>query len=107
MQVKNRGYELKISSSAEWDEIVKHAADLKGLYANGMIKAITHNLHKNSMNELEVILTVTNSNNGISVARDYQSFTELKGNDFLSEEIKAIANIILGYEEAEEIFFHD
>ncbi|HHD7495636.1 TPA: hypothetical protein ACOVJJ_004337 [Klebsiella oxytoca] len=39
--------------------------------------------------------------------RNYQFLIMLEDHDFLVKEIKVIANIILGYEEAEEGFLHD
>ncbi|HBV3339689.1 DUF1869 domain-containing protein (plasmid) [Klebsiella pneumoniae] len=107
MKHQNKGYELTISYLSESCDIVKHSLDLPGLYSYDVIKGVNHGLVENVNNELNAMLTITNNSNGISVTRNYQSILVLKDMNLLTKEIKEIANIILGYEEAEENFIHD
>ncbi|HHD7473810.1 TPA: DUF1869 domain-containing protein [Klebsiella oxytoca] len=107
MRQKNKGYELNIHSQDESKGIVEHSLDLQGLYTYDIINNLTHNLTKKTNNKQNAVLTITNCSNGISIVRNYQSLIMLEDHDFLVKEIKVIANIILGYEEAEEGFIHD
>ncbi|QFI19814.1 DUF1869 domain-containing protein (plasmid) [Klebsiella aerogenes] len=107
MEHKNIGYELKIHSQDDLQGIVEHSLDLQGLCSYDIVNNLIHYLTKNSENVKNTVLTIINCSNGISIVRDYQCLNILKDKTFLIEEIKVIANIILGYEEAEETFLHD
>ncbi|HBT4924958.1 DUF1869 domain-containing protein [Klebsiella pneumoniae] len=54
-----------------------------------------------------VMLTLTNRISGVSVEREYSSYSFFKDVRYYSNEITQLVNIIMGYEEAEEVFIHD
>ncbi|EGL0308508.1 DUF1869 domain-containing protein [Salmonella enterica] len=107
MKHNEKGYELKIISFSVPGKVVKKSFYLQDLYAYDTVKEISRELANNLNNKHDVMLSITNSSNGVSVVRDYPSPTRLNDINHLVKEIKEIANIILGYEEGEEKFHHD
>lgn len=107
MKKNKKGYELKIISGSGAGKVVKNSFDLQELYVYDTVKYISNELTTNLNNKNDVMLSITNNSNGISVVRDYPSPARLNDVNHLVNEIKEIVNIILGYEEGEEKFHHD
>ncbi|EDH5856558.1 DUF1869 domain-containing protein [Salmonella enterica subsp. enterica serovar Muenchen] len=107
MKHDKKGYELKIISCSGTETVVINSFELQGLYANDTVKHVLHKLTSNMNHKHDVMLSITNNSNGISVVRDYPSSVRLNDINHLVKEIKEIANIILGYEVGEEKIHHD
>ncbi|MCS4269621.1 MULTISPECIES: DUF1869 domain-containing protein [Raoultella] len=54
-----------------------------------------------------VRLTLTNQLSGISVEREYSSYSFFKDINFPTIEINQLITIVMGYEEAEDLFIHE
>ncbi|HGH5397473.1 TPA: DUF1869 domain-containing protein [Raoultella planticola] len=54
-----------------------------------------------------VTLTFTNQISGVSVQREYSSYSIFKDISYYINEINQLITIVMGYEEAEELFIHD
>ncbi|HDD2123874.1 TPA: DUF1869 domain-containing protein [Salmonella enterica] len=107
MKHNKKDYELKIISCSGGGAIVKNSFELQELYDYDTVKHISNELVINLNHKNDVMLSITNNSNGISVVRGYPSPARLNDVNHLVNEIQEIANIIPGYEEGEEKFHHD
>ncbi|HBW1603411.1 TPA: DUF1869 domain-containing protein [Klebsiella pneumoniae] len=72
-----------------------------------IIEKLFSEVSEGSLKDEGVTLTLTNRISGVSVEREYSSYSVFKDIRYYTNEITQLVNIIMGYEEAEALFVHD
>ncbi|HIE8843225.1 DUF1869 domain-containing protein [Klebsiella pneumoniae] len=72
-----------------------------------ILEKLFNEVSEGSLEDEGVTLTLTNQISGISVEREYGSYSVFKNISYYINEINQLITIVMGYEEAEEIFIHD
>ncbi|UXY11674.1 DUF1869 domain-containing protein [Kosakonia sp. ML.JS2a] len=106
MTIENKGYSLAVSNRSNNETEEKVYLKPMSLYVPDVaVQAVTElvgRLSDAKNNASEIVLTVTNNNNGVSVDKDFTGIDELKDPLNAADSVKELINIVRGYESDEE-----
>ncbi len=106
MKNENKGYSLAILNSSNKATEEKIFLKPMALYvpdiAARAVAELIDNLSGTSENIKELVLTVTNKNNGVSVDRRFATLAELADPAVAADAVKNLINTVRGYESDEE-----
>ena len=101
----NKGYSLALTNSSNNETEDKVYLKPMALYVPDVavetVSALISGLSATNENT-ELVLTVTNNNNGISVDKNFSSLSELQDPLTAADSVKDLINIVRGYESDEE-----
>lgn len=106
MTTENKGYSLAVANRASNVSNEKVYLKPMALYVPDVavqaVAELVSGLPEAAKNNVELVLTVTNNNNGVSVDKDFSSLDELRDPLIAADAVKELINIVRGYESDEE-----
>lgn len=106
MTVENQGYALAITNcrtrQVSEHTFLKPMALLIPDQAVSAVDMLLSKLIPDSHDDDEMVMTVTNKNNGVSVDKDFASLSQLNDQVVRADSVKDLINIVRGYESEED-----
>ncbi|MBV7404674.1 DUF1869 domain-containing protein [Enterobacter sp. ENT03] len=106
MTTENKGYSLAVTNRRTQDVQEKIYLKPMALYVPDIavqaVADLVAGLPESQQNENDIVLSVTNNNNGVSVDKDFNSIAELRDPLIAADAVKDLINIVRGYESDEE-----
>lgn len=111
MKEKEQAYALELANINNRKVAKIHFENIRDLRirndCQSIIEKLFSEVSEGTLKDEGVTLTLTNRISGVSVEREYSSYSVFKDIRYYTNEITQLVNIIMGYEEAEELFVHD
>jgi hypothetical protein len=106
VDIENKGYSLALSGREHHQReervflkpMALYVPDVAAQAVTDLISALSGKTGDDS----EVVLSVTNNNNGVSVDKDFATLAALKDPAVAADAVKELINIVRGYESDEE-----